>query len=161
MCADRHFKPVGGLAAVAVVPPGAAAGGPDGLTAAAARAEWLPLVDDMSHYDETADCRDGIMRVEHRLTVALPLDYARRRIGDAVRAAWAAEGVAAIVDTASGERLAVGWSERFGTEQPLRLTSVEASTAATPHQTPVALLTFRSIDSSSAASIEQTTNTAT
>ena len=142
--ASQTFKPVGGIASVAVVPAGTAAGGsPDGIAAAAAE---LPLAEGLSSYDETAEVRNGIVRVEHRLTVALPADRAREVLDERTLRLWASAGTAAVVVTESGERIVAGWSESLGSEQPLRLTGVVMSTDRDPHATPVAILTFRSVD---------------
>ena len=144
MCASICPKPVGGIAAVAVVPAGAAAcGSPADIVSAA---EDIPLIEDCSSYDEIVDSRDGIMRVEHQLTIAVPSGYARAHLDEGTLRRWAAAGTFATVCTQSGERLAVGWSERFGGRQPLRLTGIEWSTDKSAHATPAAILTFRSTD---------------
>lgn len=152
MSAVRQIKPMCGIAAVAVVPAGTAAGGsPDAVAAAAVP---LPVVAERSSYEETLDAADGTVRVRHRLTVAVPEEYARANLDERTLRLWAAAGTAAVIDTLSGERLVAGWSERFGSEQPLRLTAVAMSTGTTPHESPAALLTFGSVDTSPAAEVQ-------
>ena len=151
MCASQRIKPVGGIASVAVVPAGTAAGGsPDDIAAAAVE---VPVIEGRSSYDESAESRNGALRIEHRLTIAVPADYARNHFDDETCRRWATSGTAAIVTAESGERLAVGWSERMGAEQPLRLISVEAATDRTPHAIPAAVMTFRSVDTAPAVRI--------
>ena len=152
MDARKPAKPVGGIAAAAVVPAGAAALGSAAEVAAAAVA--VPLVEGRSSYDETTDSRDGTVRVEHLLTLAVPADFARRHLGEELCRRWATEGTAAVVVTEAGERLVAGWSERFGGEQPLRLATLELSTDKSPRAVPVALLTLRSVDTSPATRIQ-------
>ena len=142
MSDGKRLKPVGGIVSVAVVPAGTAAVG----SAEAAAAAAVPLVDDLSSYDESAEVRDGTLRIVHRLTLAVPADYARRQFDSHTLRHWAEAGTAAVVAAASGERLIAGWSELLGSEQPLRLTAVEWSSGKTPHAVPVAILTFRSAD---------------
>ena len=152
MGAGLCTKPVGGITAVAVVPAGAAAcGSPADIAAAAVE---LPLVEGLSSYDETVDSSDGIVRIEHRLTIAVPAEFAASEIEMPTLRRWASAGTFARVDTLAGESLAVGWSERFGSEQPLRLTGIEWSTGKDAHTRPVAILTLRSIDTSPAAKIQ-------
>lgn len=150
MAAQRKIKPVGGIESVAVVPAGtAAAGSPQEI---AAQAEELPLVEDASYYEERTEWLDGIPRTEHRLSVTLPRDEAQRIFTPQAVEWWATAGTAAVVRTASGERLVVGWSERFGGEQPLRLVSIASTTARSPREVPTATALFRSFDTSGAIS---------
>ena len=152
MCASTRFKPVGGISSAAVVPSGASAcGSPAEI---AARAVELPLVEGLSSYEERVDSRDGIFRVEHRLTIALPAGYARDRFSAAECRRLAAVGTAAVIVTESGERLIAGWSEQFGSEQPLRLTGIAFTTGTSPRDVPAAILTFASIDGATAERIQ-------
>ena len=148
----QQVKPAGGILRAAVVPAGTAAGGSPALIAAAA-AE-VPLVEGRSTYDEETEVRNGIARIVHRLTIAVPADYARRHFDGRTLRLWASDGTAAVIDTVAGERIVAGWSEPMGSEQPLRLTAVELSTDKTPHSIPAAVLTFRSIDTSPAERIQ-------
>ena len=147
----QHLKPACGIASVSVVPAGAAAGGSPSEIAVSA--EPVPLIEGRSSYDEISDMRDGILRVEHRLTIAVPAEYAHSRFDAESYRRWAAFGTCAVVAAVSGERYVVGWSERFGAGQPLRLTSVEDSTGTSPHAVPAVVLTLRSVDASPATRI--------
>ena len=148
----QRIKPAGGIVRVAVVPAGTAAGGPPASIAAAA--EELPLVEGRSEYDESTEVHNGIVRIVHRLMLVVPAGYAREHIGPRTQHLWATAGTAAVIDTVAGERIVAGWSEHFGSEQPLRLTDVGLSTDKTPHAIPAAVLTFRSIDISPAERIQ-------
>lgn len=144
MPAEHNIKPVGGIESVAVVPAGiAAAGSPAGI---AVQAVELPLVEDASYYEERTEWREGIPCTEHLLSVTLPRDAAQRIFTPRAVEWWSAVGTAAVVRTASGERLTVGWSERFGGEQPLRLVSLVTTTARSPREVPTATALFRSFD---------------
>ena len=149
MTSAQKLKPAGGIASAAVVPAGAAACGSAAEIAAAAVA--VPLAEGLSSYDEMTDSADGTLRVEHRLTIAVPPEYVRDFIGRDVQRRWASEGTAAVITTVAGERLVLGWSEHFGTEQPLRLTGMAVSTGTTPREIPAVVLTFRSVDTSPAS----------
>ena len=148
----QHLKPAGGILRVAVVPAGTTAGGsPQEIAAAAVE---LPLVEGLSSYDEITRVHDGIASVEHLLTIAVPAGCAGASLDPRTQRLWASAGTAAVIDTVSGERIVAGWSERFGSEQPLRLTGIELSTGKTPGVTPAAILTFRSVDTSPAERIQ-------
>ena len=152
MCASPRFKPVGGILSVAVVHKWTAAvGSPAEIEAAAAP---VPLVEGRSEYEERVDSHNGTPRIEHRLTIAVPAEYARDNFDAGLCRRWAESGTAAVVVTESGERLIAGWSECMGTEQLLRLTGIEFTTGTSPHITPAAILTFRSIDAAPAERVQ-------
>ncbi len=125
-------KPVGGVAAVVIVPR-------DGSPRPAA-----PLVEERSSYEEELVSDDGILRVHHTLTLVVPREAAAAMLP--LAAGMAADGVTALVTTAAGERLTVGWSERFGFEQPLRLRSFRLATGTRPADGNAATLRFESDD---------------
>ena len=154
MCAATvRTKPVGGIRAVAVIPSlGAAATGSPAEVAAAA--VGVPLAEGRSQYEERVEADAGAVRVEHRLTIAMPADYARQLLTEELCRRWTEQGTAAVVETESGERLVVGWSERMGAEQPLRLVSAEFGSGLTPQSVPVAILTLRSADTAPAVRIQ-------
>ena len=149
--AQHTLKPVGGIRAAAVVLQGAAGCGSASAVVSAARP--VPVVEERSSYEEVSAVVDGAVCIEHRLVLAVPADYAAECLTAELLRHWAVEGTAAAVDTESGERIVVGWSERFGCEQPLRLVSAEFSSGNSTRQTPAAILTLRSFDTETATRI--------
>lgn len=146
-----YIKPVGGLKRVAVVPAGTTVA--DSPQEIASQVVALPLMEDGSVYEEILQSEDGVLIVCHRLTLTLARDVAQREVTERVAVAWSREGTAALVETLSGERLIVGWSERWQHEQPLRLVKMESTTALSPAEIPTARLIFESYDDSSAQSL--------
>ena len=110
----------------------------------------LPLAEWRSEYEERVDSRNGTPYVEHLLRVVVPAEYAHDHLDAGLLRRWALSGTAAVIGTESGERLLVGWSERMGSEQPLRLTAVEHLTGPSPRTIPATVLTFRCADASPA-----------
>ena len=62
----------------------------------------------------------------------------------------APEGLAARVSLATGEVLLLGYSERFGFEQALRLKSLSFSSGSSPNDSPRVVLTLAACDTDSA-----------
>ena len=87
---------------------------------------------------------DGILRVHHTLTLVVPREAAAALLP--LAAGMAAAGVTAVVRTAAGEELTVGWSERFGFEQPLRLRSLLLGSGTHAADGNAATLRFESDD---------------
>lgn len=150
-------KPVGGLAGVTLLPAGGIArvgvaeGRCTGITLkSGARTLECPLCDDGSSYTEESLVRDGLVAVSHTLTIAIDLEQGRELLGEEVLASFAREGAAALVTASGGERMLVGWSERFGCEQPLRLVAATSQTGSQLLDRPRSLLTLRSEDTSPA-----------
>lgn len=102
-------KPAGGVTAAELILPG----GEDSLP--------VTLVEERSSYTEEALSDDGILRIRHTLTLVVPRTQATALLPLLPRMAQA--GVTTRIRTAAGEELTAGWSERFGFEQPLRLSS--------------------------------------
>lgn len=125
-------KPVGGITAVAIVP---LDGSPQ---------PSIPLIEERSSYTEEIVSDDGILRVHHMLTLVVPHEAAAAMLP--LAAGMTAGGVTALVATAAGEQLTVGWSERFGFEQPLRLRSFSLETGKRPADGNAATLRYESDD---------------
>lgn len=83
--------------------------------------------------------------VRHTLEMDFPAGPSTRRALDELLARSGA-GFVAIVTTASGERLTVGCSARFGTAYPLRVTGLTSKSGSSPADLPAATLTLESID---------------
>jgi len=151
MAGEHKIKPVGGVCSAAVVPAGTAVGNsPQEIIEAAV---GIPIMEDRTSYEERISWKNGIARTEHLLTVTVARDYAQEHFTARVQRHWAREGTAAVIRTAAGELIVAGWSERFGAEQPLRLVSMDSTTALSPRDTPTSTLLFRSVDDSPAQSV--------
>ncbi len=161
MPAPAYRKPVGGITAAMITPAGnllRAAAAADGLTELSfrdtAQIVDLPLIDDRSTYAETADSQTGLTRVRHKLSLVVERSDARMLFDDAFRRTALYEGLVAIVTAASGEQIVVGWSERLGTEQPLRMTGLGMESGRKPLDGTPATLTLESEDASPAVDIK-------
>ena len=131
-------KPVGGIREVRLAP-------------ARSFSERTPftayeLVDDRSSYIETMTAGEGLLRIDHRLTLVFDKHQADAWFDRRWIERCAADGVVAAIVTAAGERLRIGRSERFGCEQALRLESFTFSSGIAPGDRPTATLVLRSED---------------
>lgn len=129
---SERKKPVGGVVAVRISAVGATAQ-PD-----------LPLVEGRSSYVEELVSDNGIPRVHHTLLLVVSRETAREFLPFAAR--MAAEGASAVVTTAAGEQLVVGWTEALGWEHPLRLTALDLGAGAKPADGNEATLRFECDD---------------
>lgn len=102
----------------------------------------LPLIERGSTYAAEADARNGIISVCHKLTLVVEHSELENIVS------LAANGIIAIATTRAGERLLIGWSDKFGIKQPLRLCSVEFSTGTKPLNRPLATIVFECLDTS-------------
>jgi len=147
MALPDFYKPAGGVVAAELFPVGGLSS-PQEMVAG--RGVAVSLVDDGSSYEEEFSASDGRVSVLH--TLALCSD---RRLA----AAWfdrrflrlcASEGVAAAVETATGERIVAGWCPRFGFEQALRLQSLRFLSGERPGDPPRVKLVLSCRDVTSA-----------
>lgn len=85
-----------------------------------------------AEYTEEATVVAGVRRIRHTIEFSLerPDTETARALGEL--AEESADGMIAIVTTNSGISLLVGYSEKFGTEQPLRLASSKLTTGKMP-----------------------------
>lgn len=129
--ASAERKPVGGITAVT-------------LALLSGVLQSITLVEERSSYIEEVISDDGILRVHHTLTLVVPRSEVASLLQ--IAPALAAEGVTGSVTTSAGERLIVGWSNRFILEQPLRLTSFVIGSGARHADGNEATLRFESDD---------------
>lgn len=86
--------------------------------------------------------------VTHELKMAVdPVDANTAAIVEQMAEASARDGMVALVETAAGEKLLVGYSGRFSLERPLRLHSSADSTGTEKTDIPLRIITLRSVDS--------------
>lgn len=147
MDSGRFYKPVGGVVAAELF--FVRDLGPGG-TMEAGRGMAVELMDDGSSYVEELSARDGQVSVAHTLTLCsdrnlAPLWFDRRFLR-----LCAAEGVAALVTLATGERITAGLCRRYGSEQALRLRSLRFLSGERPNDSPRVVLTLECRDVTSA-----------
>ena len=112
----------------------------------------VEIEDDGSTYEERIVNDEGLVSVEHTLTLrSCPL-LAKEWFDVEKMQILAVEGVVAKVVLASGEEIVVGYSERFGVEQALRLESLRFYSGSKPNDSPSVELKLRSRDLRSALS---------
>lgn len=85
-----------------------------------------------AEYAEEATVVAGVRRIRHTIEFSLdrPDTETARALGEL--AEESTDGMIAIVTTNSGISLLVGYSEKFGTEQPLRLATSKLATGKMP-----------------------------
>ena len=102
------------------------------------------LLDQRSSYTEELLSDNGILRVHHTLDLVVPRETAREILPFAER--MVSQGASAVVTTAAGEELAVGWTDALGWEHPLRLSEFEIASGAKPADGNEARLRFECDD---------------
>lgn len=144
-------RPRGGVVKVALTPAsdfagatGAAGGTEANGDTGAAGAEYV-FREDGALYTETLSGDPLQPLVRHTLVMEFPAGEASRRAVDELVRGTAGGFVARIV-LASGERLTAGYSARFGTAYPLRVTGVASVSGSTPADLPSIELTLESED---------------
>ncbi len=155
------YKPVGGIAGVslyrkddieAVRAAGGRCVGIDLRTGAAPLTALL--VEDRSSYTEESVREEGLPATRHTLKAVFYWYTGREELAGELLEALATDGAVACVELRNGERLVVGWSERLGLEQPLRLTGYRFFSGAKPADLPQLELHLESCDASRALRYE-------
>ena len=134
-------RPRGGVTKVELIPASSYAGG-----VPPAGSAWAFREDRARYSEEITDGGPLVRLVRHTLVMELAATAESRRAVDELAALCQTEGVVAVVTMASGELLAAGYSNRFGTLYPLRVAAVEYSSGNTPADFPTIALTLRSTD---------------
>ena len=147
MSENNAFKPVGGVVAAELFT----------LDKVTSAGEIIPgsgvaveLADYASHYEESLSAENGLVSVQHTLTLVADRQNAAPWMEAEFIRHCAQQGVVAMVWLATGEVLTVGRCERMGLEQALRLGSLTCSSGVRPRQRPRAELVLRCRDVSSA-----------
>ena len=144
---EKRYKPIGGVLAALLYTLGTATSLEEVLQGEAVEVE---LEDDGSLYEEKICSVEGLVSVQHTLTLCSDHHRAAAWFGDDFLARCAAEGVVAEVRLATDEHIVVGWSERFALEQALRLESLDFRSGTRPNDSPQVRLTLVSKDTRSA-----------
>ena len=158
----RPLKPAGGIEAVWLIPASdiVSATYGDGcctgltLRAGASADQWLILEQSSSFREENLN-PDGPPRFRHTLTLVADPEEIRDRLGERQLARLATEGTVARIETASGVFLLAGRSEKFGAEQPLRLTEIRYESQTKFAARPVLVLTLAGEDTAPAPPIRE------
>jgi hypothetical protein len=151
------YKAVGGVESVALYPANAVSSVL--FSSAGCEVEFshaaieIELLDDSSHYEEVAECNDGVACVSHQLSIVADRGKAHEWLTIDFLERASCEGLVADVLLCDGRRLLVGYSLRFGSEQPLRLDSLTSSSGSRLCDTPAATLRLVSYDTEFSAEI--------
>ena len=153
----RPLKPAGGIEAVWLIPASDIVsatygdGCCTGLTLrAGASADQWPILEQSSSFREESLNPDG-----PPLTLVADPEEIRDRLGERQLARLATEGAVARIETASGVFLLAGRSEKFGAEQPLRLTEIRYESQTKFAARPVLVLTLAGEDTAPAPPIRE------
>ncbi len=110
----------------------------------------VPLAEDRSSYTEESVGEEGLPATRHTLTVVCPRYPGREMFAGPLIEELAADGAVACIELNNGERLVVGWTERLGLEQPLRLKKFRILTGAKPVDVPLLELHLECVDAARA-----------
>ena len=147
MTENKFYKPVGGILSAELFfasEVNTAGDLPEGKGVA------VELIDDESTYEELFSASNGLVSVQHTLTLCSTTQLATDWFAADFLTRAAADGVVARIGLSSGESIVVGWSQHFGFEQPLRLRSLAFHSGSRPSETPRVELTLTSMDTTSA-----------
>ena len=100
--------------------------------------------------EESAESDNTLVSVKHTLTLCSDRWLAAAWFDKEFMQRAAADGLVARITMATGEQIVVGWSERFGLEQPLRLKTLSFCSGSRPNDSPRVVLTLWSRDTESA-----------
>ncbi len=147
------YKPVGGVAGVSLYRKSdvGAVRVADGLCTgidlcAGAAPLTVPLAEDRSSYTEESVGEEALPATRHTLVVVCPRYTGREMFAGPLIEQLATDGAVACVELHNGERLVVGWTERLGFEQPLRLKKFRFLTGAKPVDVPLLELRLECVD---------------
>lgn len=147
MTVKKSYKPIGGVSRAELFVVG------DGFSVESiveGGGIEVELIDDGSSYEELFISTDGLVSVQHTLTLTARRGVADEWLDKRFLELCAAQGVVARVLLSSGESLTVGWSERFGVEQALRLEQMHLQSGSKPTDEPRICLKLKAVDTQSA-----------
>ncbi len=101
-------------------------------------------------FTEEMSIVNGVAKVAHGITFALERPDGSSAQAIAQLAAASEDGIVAIVTTNGNVSFLVGYSDKFGTEQPLRLTKTSLSSGAKPADGTADIIVLASQDDSKA-----------
>ena len=147
MSTNEFYKPVGGILSAELFPTRELSSIEDAI---AGRGIAVELMDDGSLYEESFVEHDGLVSVEHTLTLKASRDKAQEWFSVELMQILAVEGAVARIEIATGEVIIVGHCQRMSFEQAMRMESLKFSSGQKPNTQPSVSLTLRCRDLSSA-----------
>ncbi len=133
MATNNKIKPIGGIISAELFLVNGLKSINDLATQEGIKAD---LSDYASHYDESFMTDNGLVSVQHTLTLVAAREDAKAWIDAEFLRNCAADGVVAKITLSTGEKLTVGWSKKMQFEQALRLKSLTCSTGTRPKHRP-------------------------
>lgn len=147
MTENLAYKPVGGIIRAELFAVG-------GLNSAQEMVQGagisVSLMDDGSSYEESISAQGLPVSVNHTLTLCSDRNLASGWFDEEFLQRAAIEGLAALITLSTGESLLLGWSEKFGFEQALRLSELRFESGQRPNDSPRVKLVLSARDTHSA-----------
>lgn len=147
MSENKNFKPIGGVVAAELFMLDWVRNAENIIPGSGINVE---LADYASHYEEDFISDNGLVSVQHTLTLVADRQNASPWMEAEFLRRCAGEGVVAMVWLATGEVLTIGRCQRMGLEQALRLQSLNCTSGTRPRHRPTAELVLKCSDLSSA-----------
>lgn len=111
------------------------------------------LLEESSCFEEKLSSESGVVSVAHNLVLVAERNVAEEWLAPEFRTESLKRGLCAVVTLNNGCRLLVGYSERFGAQQPLRVVSIKSSSGTRRTDPPTVTLTLENFDTSIASVI--------
>ena len=155
-----HRKPVGGIRSVKLCTTDNIAG--VGFSSDATTNASLEFVDsnevmecslleDSSSFEEEFSFDQGVVAVRHTLSLVANRDLAAAWLEAEFCGELRLKGLCAVVTLNDDRQLLVGYSQRFGGQQPLRVKGIKVWSGVSLSDTPTVTLTLESYDTSAAS----------
>lgn len=109
------------------------------------------LLEDCSSFEERFSFDDGVVAVQHTLTLTADRNLAEAWLEPEFRNESVAKGLCAIATLNDGRTMLVGYSERFGASQPLRISEIAVLSGCKLSDVPKITMILDSFDTSPAA----------
>ena len=109
------------------------------------------LLEDRSSFDEKFTFEEGVVAVQHTLRLVADRNLAGAWLEAEFQREAVQRGLCAVVTLNDGRQLLVGYSARFGAQQPLRIARIETSSGGKLSDVPTVILQLESFDTSAAA----------
>lgn len=156
-----HRKPVGGLRSVKLC----ASDNIERVTFASDQDSLLEFVDssavmecslleDSSSFEEEFSFDQGVVAVKHQLTLVANRDLGAAWLEPEFSNEDRRQGLCAVVTLNDGRQLLVGYSKRFGAQQPLRIKEVKVRSGRKLSDVPTVTLILESCDTSAASTCQ-------
>ncbi len=110
----------------------------------------VPLAEDRSSYTEESVGEEALPATRHTIIIVCPRFAGREMFAGPLIEQLSTDGAVACVELHNGERLVVGWTERLGFEQPLRLKKFRILTGPKPAEAPLLELHLECVDAARA-----------